>query len=154
MQPHTSQHCRFLGLVLAGELKINQHVNILEMNGENYRLGLRTPSGLDEHWGRHKYATRPTASIEMTDGTTFALTEAVAETVRRAALVAGSEVQVTLPANASSVIVGVNVVVGQGRGGGGPEGGSVASSTTLANVVVRLIDPELRDWPVSAFETA
>lgn len=99
-------------------------------------------------------ADRVTASMEMTDGTTFALTEAVAETVRRAAVVAGSEVQATLPANAPPVIVGVNVVVGQGTGGGGPEGGSATSSTSLANVVVRLTDPELRDWPVSTFETA
>jgi multidrug efflux pump subunit AcrB len=99
-------------------------------------------------------ADRVTASIEMTDGTSFALTEAVAETVRRAALVAGDDVQASLPADAPPVIVGVNVVVGQGTGGGGPEGGAAAQGTTLANVVVRLTDPEQRDWPSSAFETA
>ena len=100
-------------------------------------------------------ADRVTASIEMTDGTTFALTEAVAETVRRAALVAADEVQARLPADAPPVIVGVNVVVGQGAGGGGgPDGGRAAPGTTLANVVVRLTDPELRDWPSSDFEAA
>jgi len=99
-------------------------------------------------------ADRATASIEMTDGTTFALTGAVAETIRRAAVVAGEEVQATLPANAPPVIVAINVVVGQGTGGGGPEGGSAASGATLANVVVRLTDPELRNWPSNAFETA
>jgi multidrug efflux pump subunit AcrB len=97
---------------------------------------------------------RVTASIEMTDGTTFALTEAVAETIRRAAVVAGEQVQANLPADAPPVIVGINVVVGQGTGGGGPEGGSAASGSTLANVVVRLTDPELRDWPSSDFEAA
>lgn len=100
-------------------------------------------------------ADRVTANIEMTDGTTFALTEAVAETVRRAALVAAEEVQASLPADAPPVIVGVNVVVGQAAGGGGgPDGGRAAAGTTLANVVVRLTDPELRDWPSRDFETA
>lgn len=97
-------------------------------------------------------ADRVTASIEMADGTTFALTEAVAETVRRAAVVAGDRLQERLPAGAPPVIVGVNVVVGQGTGGGGPEGGSAASGSTLANVVVGLTDPEQRDWPSSDFE--
>jgi len=97
---------------------------------------------------------RVTASIEMTDGTTFALTQAVAETIRRAAVVAGDQVQASLPADAPPVIVGVNVVVGQGIGGGGPGGGSAASGATLANVVVRLTDPERRDWPSSDFESA
>jgi len=97
---------------------------------------------------------RVTASIEMSDGTTFALTQAVTETVRLAAVAAGNEVQASLPAGSPPVIVGVNVVVGQGTGGGGPAGGSAASGATLANVVVRLTDPEQRDWPSSAFETA
>ncbi|MGV8952576.1 MAG: efflux RND transporter permease subunit, partial [Cypionkella sp.] len=97
---------------------------------------------------------RVTASIEMTDGTAFALTEAVADTIRRAAVAAGEEVQASLPASAPPVIVGVNVVVGRGTGGGGPAGGSAASAPTLANVVVRLTNPEQRDWPSSIFETA
>jgi multidrug efflux pump subunit AcrB len=97
---------------------------------------------------------RVTVVIEMNDGTTFALTEAVAETVRRAALVAGEEVQASLPEGAPPVIVGVNVVVGQGLAGGGPNTGPAASGTTLANVVVRLTDPEQRDWPSSLYETA
>ena len=99
-------------------------------------------------------ADRVTASIEMTDGTTFALTQAVAETVRRAAVEAGERVQADLPADAPPVILGINVVVGQGTGGGGPEGGAAARGSTLATVVVRLTDPEQRDWPSSDFETA
>jgi multidrug efflux pump subunit AcrB len=99
-------------------------------------------------------ADRATASIEMTEGTTFTLTEAVAETVRRAAVVAGEKVQTGLPADAPPVIIAINVVVGQGTGGGGPEGGSAASGATLANVVVRLTDPEQRNWPIADFETA
>lgn len=97
---------------------------------------------------------RVTARIEMTDGTTFALTEAVAETVRRAAVVAGDKLQSSLPEATPPVIVGVNVVVGRGTGGGGPEGGSAESGSTIASVVVRLTDPEQRSWPSSDFEQA
>jgi multidrug efflux pump subunit AcrB len=99
-------------------------------------------------------ADRVTVSVEMNDGTSFALTEAVAETVRRAALVAGDEVQASLPEGAPPVILGVNVVVGQGVAGGGPDTGPAESGATLANVVVRLTDPEQRDWPTGIYETA
>lgn len=95
-----------------------------------------------------------TASIEMKDGTTFTMTEQVAEDVRVAALAAGAEIQAALPNNAPDVIVGVNMVVGQGVAAGGPEGGATAGGATLANVVVQLTDPTLRDWEASAFETA
>ena len=95
-----------------------------------------------------------TATVEMTDGTTCGMTERVAEDVRLAALRAADNVQDTLPNGAPSVIVGMNVVVGQGVGGGGPEGGSAASGATLANVVVRITDPESRGWPTSDFEDA
>jgi len=95
-----------------------------------------------------------TASIEMNDGTTFAMTQRVAEHVRLSAERAGAEIQAQLPNDAPDVIVGVNVVVGQGVAAGGPEGGSAAGGATLANVVVQLTDPALRDWDATIFETA
>ena len=64
-----------------------------------------------------------TASIEMDDGTTFDMTQKVAEDVRLAALKAGSLIQNGLPKSAPSVIVGINVVVGRGVAAGGPGGG-------------------------------
>ena len=95
-----------------------------------------------------------TASIEMNDGTTFAMTERVAEDVRLAAIRAGDRIQGQLPEGAPSVIVGINVVVGQGVAAGGPEGGSAAGGATLANVVVQVTDPTMREWKTNAYETA
>jgi len=95
-----------------------------------------------------------TATIEMNDGATFQITEQVAEHVRRSAVIAGEEIQSQLPSGAPDVIAGINVVVGRGLAGGGPEGGSAAGGTTLANIVVQLTDPTLRDWDISLFETA
>ncbi|MEL6642468.1 MAG: efflux RND transporter permease subunit [Pseudomonadota bacterium] len=95
-----------------------------------------------------------TASIEMSDGTTFAMTERVAEDVRLAAEDAAATIQERLSAGAPPVLVGQNVVVGLGPAQGGPGGGQVSSGATVANVVVEITDPELRDWPTSDFETA
>ncbi len=95
-----------------------------------------------------------TASIEMSDGTTFAMTERVAEDVRLAAEEAAGTIQARLSASAPPVLVGQNVVVGLGPAAGGPNGGQTASGATVANVVVEITDPELRDWPTSDFETA
>ncbi|MEM6728475.1 MAG: efflux RND transporter permease subunit, partial [Pseudomonadota bacterium] len=95
-----------------------------------------------------------TASIEMNDGTTFSMTEQVAEDVRRAAEEAAREIEARLPAGAEPVLRGQNVVVGRGAEGGGPGGGSSASGATVANVVVEVTDAELRDWPTTDFETA
>jgi multidrug efflux pump subunit AcrB len=95
-----------------------------------------------------------TASIEMNDGTTFDMTQQVAEHVRLSAVKAGADIQAELSNDAPDVIVGVNVVVGQGVAAGGPEGGSAAGGATLANVVVQLTDPSLRDWDAGMFETA
>jgi len=94
-----------------------------------------------------------TASIEMNDGTTFAMTERVAEDVRLAAIKAGDDLQSRLPENAPAVINGINVVVGQGVAAGGPEGGSAAGGATLANVVVQVTDPTLRDWSAREYES-
>lgn len=95
-----------------------------------------------------------TASIEMNDGTTFGMTQRVAEHVRMSAIKAGADIQSKLPNDAPDVIVGVNVVVGQGVAANGPEGGSAAGGATLANVVVQLTDPTLRDWDAERFSTA
>ena len=95
-----------------------------------------------------------TASIEMNDGTTFDMTQQVAEHVRLSAVKAGADIQADLPNDAADVIVGVNVVVGQGVAAGGPEGGSAAGGATLANVVVQLTDPSMRDWDAGRFEAA
>jgi multidrug efflux pump subunit AcrB len=95
-----------------------------------------------------------TASIEMNDGTTFAMTQQVAEDIREAANRAGDILQEKLPKNAPAVIVGMNVVVGQGKAAGGPSGGTTAGGATLANVVVKITDPTIRDWETTAFEAA
>jgi multidrug efflux pump subunit AcrB len=95
-----------------------------------------------------------TASIEMNNGTTFEMTQRVAEHVRLSAERAGADIQSQLPNDAADVIVGVNVVVGQGVAAGGPEGGSAAGGANLANVVVQLTAPTLRDWDAGRFETA
>ena len=92
------------------------------------------------------------ASIQMNDGTTFEMTQKVAEEVRDAARRAGANIQNKLPQSAPAVIVGVNMVVGQGIAGGGPEGGDAAGGATIANVVVQITDPTLRDWKTTEFE--
>lgn len=93
-----------------------------------------------------------TASIEMNDGTTFNMTSRVAEDIRLAALRTGERLQATLPNAAPKVITGVNMVVGQGTGGGGPEGGRPDGGATLANVVVQVTAPTVRTWDISEFE--
>ena len=94
------------------------------------------------------------ASIQMNDGTTFEMTQKVAEEVRDAARRAGANIQSKLPQSAPAVIVGVNMIVGQGIAGGGPEGGDAAGGATIANVVVQITDPTLRDWKTTEFEDA
>jgi multidrug efflux pump subunit AcrB len=95
-----------------------------------------------------------TASIEMNGGTTFVMTQQVAEHVRLSAVKAGAEIQAELSNDAPDVIVGVSVVVGQGVAAGGPEGGSAVGGATLANIVVQLTDPIMRDWDAGKFEAA
>ena len=95
-----------------------------------------------------------TASIEMNDGTTFEMTQQVAEDVRDAAQRAGALLQAKLPQSSPKVVVGVNMVVGQGVAAGGPSGGDAAGGATIANVVVQITDPTSRDWETTEFETA
>ncbi|MGB0439693.1 MAG: efflux RND transporter permease subunit, partial [Paracoccaceae bacterium] len=72
-----------------------------------------------------------TASIEMTDGTAFARTEAVAAHVGRAASKAANQIQAGLPDGSAPVLIGQNTVVGRGAGGGGPFGGGAAASPSI-----------------------
>jgi len=94
-----------------------------------------------------------TANIEMNDGTAFDRTQSVADEVRRAALRAGERIQQTLPSGAPTVIENSNMIVGVAAGGGGPFGDAAGSGGTVANVVVKVTDAELRSWPSSDFET-
>ncbi len=94
-----------------------------------------------------------TANIEMNDGTAFDRTQAVAEEVRRAGLRAGERIAATLPEGAPPVIENTNMVVGVAAGGGGPFGDQAGSGSTVANVVIKVTDAELRSWPSSEFET-
>ncbi len=95
-----------------------------------------------------------TANIEMVDGTTFARTEALTERLRLAALRAGEQIQNTLREDAPPVIRGINIVVGRSGAQGGPNPTAAADGSERAQIVVRLIDPELRTFPTSAFEKA
>ena len=94
-----------------------------------------------------------TAEQEMVDGTTAARTAAVSDRVLKAALRAEERVAEQFDEE-GDVAEGVLVVNGQAAAVSGPEGGSATEGSTLANVVVRLMDPETRDWPTGAFETA
>ncbi len=94
-----------------------------------------------------------TANIEMNDGTAFDRTRAVANEVRRAALRAGDRIQTGLSEDAPQVIENTNMVVGVAAGGGGPFGDQAGAGGTVANVVVKVTDAELRSWPSSEFET-
>ena len=93
-----------------------------------------------------------TAAVEMTDGTTFQRTEAVAEDLRLAAIRAGARLQDDLPAGAPDVVIGQYIVVGIGAGGGGPTGAAAPVSSTLAQVVVEVTEASARDWETAAFE--
>ncbi|EBA10691.1 efflux RND transporter permease subunit [Roseobacter sp. CCS2] len=93
-----------------------------------------------------------TAAVEMTDGTTFDRTEAVAEDLRVAAIRAGDRLQDTLPDGAPPVVIGQYLVVGIGAGGGGPTGEATPISPTVAQVVVEITKATARDWESAAFE--
>ncbi|MEO0678539.1 MAG: efflux RND transporter permease subunit, partial [Pseudomonadota bacterium] len=93
-----------------------------------------------------------TASIEMTDGTTFDRTEDVAEDLRLAAIRAGEQLQGTLPEGAANVLIGQYVVVGVGAGGGGPTGDAPPVSPTIAQVVVEVTKASERSWETADYE--
>ena len=97
-----------------------------------------------------------TVDIEMADGTAFERTAEVAERVREAAARAGSNVEAELPSGAlpGPLVEGVQAVVGQGALTTGPGGGPGTVGGTFANVVVKLLDAELRSFPTSDFEAA
>ena len=93
-----------------------------------------------------------TARIEMNEGTPFSLTESVATTIGAAAQRAGTRIEADHPDLSVPAIDGVDIVVGQGTGGGGPTGGRAPSSATLATVEVQLAAAADRTWPNTAFE--
>ena len=93
-----------------------------------------------------------TADIEMADGTAFTRTEDVAERVGRAAIVAGERIEAAFPDLPGPAVEGVNVVIGQGAMTTGPDGGPGQRGGTRANVVVRLMDAELRSFPTGDYE--
>ncbi len=93
-----------------------------------------------------------TANIEMNDGTAFQRTQAVAEEVRRAGVRAGARIEQGLPEGSPIVIENSNMVVGVAAGGGGPFGDAAGAGGTVANVVIKVTDAELRSWPSSEFE--
>ncbi|MEM8788743.1 MAG: efflux RND transporter permease subunit [Pseudomonadota bacterium] len=95
-----------------------------------------------------------TAELEMADGTTFERTEAAIEQLRLAALRAGDTVQARLPAGAPPVIEDINVIAGRGPADNGPTGGATALGGTVGHLVVRILDPEFRDFPTSDYEAA
>ncbi|MEO0484503.1 MAG: efflux RND transporter permease subunit [Pseudomonadota bacterium] len=93
-----------------------------------------------------------TANVEMTDGTTFARTEAVADDLRQASIRAGERLQATLPEDAPNVLIGQYVVVGIGAGGGGPTGDAAPVAPTLGQVVVEITKASERSWETAEYE--
>lgn len=93
-----------------------------------------------------------TADIEMADGTAFDRTADIAEQVRRAAMAAGEALGADLGELSDTPVEGISVVVGQGATTTGPNGGAGKRGSTLASVVVRLLDAEQRSFPTSDYE--
>ena len=93
-----------------------------------------------------------TADIEMSDGTSFIRTEAVARRVRDAAIEAGRVLDERAGSLSGPVIEGISVVIGRGATLEGPDGASAASGSSRANVMVKLLDAERRSFPNGDFE--
>ena len=90
-----------------------------------------------------------TADVEMVDGTSFGRTEALTDRLRAAAYRA----EQLLPDPVGiDLIENVYTVIGQGPQAGGPTGGQTSAGATLAHVVVRLSDPEIRSIATADFE--
>ncbi|MEO0495983.1 MAG: efflux RND transporter permease subunit, partial [Pseudomonadota bacterium] len=92
------------------------------------------------------------ANVDLVDGTSLDQTEAVTERLRLAALEAADEVSDAYNMTAP-VIENINIVVGRGAAGGGPFGGAPGTGSSVGNVIVQIIAPEMRAWPTSEFET-
>ncbi len=95
-----------------------------------------------------------TANIEMVDGTTLTRTQAVAERLRVAAVAAGENLSDAVGHTGGPIVENVSIIIGRGAQGGGPDAGAATSGAAVGHVVVKVTDPELRDWPTSAFEAA
>ena len=96
-----------------------------------------------------------TVDIQMVDGTAFEQTTHVAEHVRLAAVRAADELQAELGDSKlpGPLLEGVQAGIGQGAMTTGPNGGPGQRGSNFANVVAKLIDTELRDFPTSDFES-
>ncbi|MFK7996784.1 MAG: efflux RND transporter permease subunit [Granulosicoccus sp.] len=105
-----------------------------------------------------------TADIEMAKGTTFDRTTLVAERIQQAAVEAGQEIDEQYGAVYASTdnkggaglrpaIEGVQLIVGQGAMISGPNGGPGDANSSVAHVLVKLTEPELRQFSTGEFET-
>lgn len=96
-----------------------------------------------------------TVDLQMVDGTAFEHTERVAEDIRLAAVRAADRLEATIDTENISgpLLEGVKSGIGQGAMITGPNGGPGERGANYANVVVKLIDAELRNFPTSDFES-
>ena len=93
-----------------------------------------------------------TADVELTDGTTVARTEEIVEILRQAAVRAGDKIQAELPVSHAPVLEDINITVGKSAGSGGPNPVPPRMGSSVAHVVVRLLDPEQRTFPTAHYE--
>lgn len=93
-----------------------------------------------------------TVDIQMVDGTALEHTARVAEDVRLAAVRAAAALEADVGGLSGPLLEGVKAGIGQGAMTTGPNGGPGEQGGGYANVVVKLIDAELRDFPTSDFE--
>jgi len=97
-----------------------------------------------------------TVDIEMADGTAFDRTARVADRVREAAQRAAASIEAELPEGTfdGALLEGVQSTVGQGALTTGPNGRPGEFAGNRANVIVKLLDAELRSFPTRDFEAS
>lgn len=95
-----------------------------------------------------------TADIEMSAGTAFETTQAVADFLNETAYLAGEDVAEEFGLSPEEVVTNISTVVGLRTSGGGPSAGSSRASSTLASVVVGLPLAEERVFSTRDFEAA
>lgn len=94
-----------------------------------------------------------TANVSLVEGTSLTRTQAVADRLREAAVAAADKMAAERDMS-TAIIENINMTIGRGAAGGGPFGGAASVGSSNAAIVVKIIAPEERDWPTSAFETA
>ncbi|MEM9733677.1 MAG: efflux RND transporter permease subunit [Pseudomonadota bacterium] len=92
-----------------------------------------------------------TASLEMADGTSLTKTSAIAARIQRAAETAGEKLADEIDHQGGPIVENINVTLGRGVAGG-PFGGTPATGSSVATAVVKVLRPEMRDWPTSRYE--